>query len=177
MGRDFFSKMIWLAPALALVFGATANAQGRGGGARRGTVETVVVHGKALETNRPGDSPDRNVTVYLPPNYSSDTARRFPVIYFLHDFGERSDGLITAITAAEDKLAALQGYSEKIVVIPDANTSQQGDMYSSSPNAADWERFIAEDLVSYVDMHYRTLAKPISRGLAGHVMGGYGALQ
>jgi len=177
MVRDFLSKMIWLAPTLALVFGATASAQGRGGGAGRSTLENVVVHGKTLETNRQGDSPDRNVTVYLPPSYSSENARRFPVVYFLHDYGEHSDGLITAIKAAADKLAALQGYSETIVVIPDANTLQQGDMYSSSANAADWERFIAEDLVSYVDMHYRALAKPISRGLAGHLMGGYGALR
>jgi enterochelin esterase-like enzyme len=177
MVRDYLSKMIWLAPALALVFGATAGGQGRGGGASRSTVENVVVHGKALETNRQGDSADRNVTVYLPPGYASDNARQFPVIYFLHDYGEKSDGLITAIKAAADKLAALQGYSETIVVIPDANTTQQADMYSSSANAADWERFIAEDLVSYIDMHYRVLSKPISRGIAGHLMGGYGALR
>src|SRR4051794_24030638 len=177
MVRDFLAKIIWLAPVLALVFSGTARAQGRGGGAQRSTVENVVVHGKALETNRQGDSPDRNVTVYLPPSYSPDNARQFPVIYFLHDYGEHSDGLIAAIKAAEDKLAAFQGYSETIVVVPDANTAQQADMYSSSANAADWERFIAEDLVSYVDMHYRTLAKPISRGLAGHLMGGYGALR
>src|SRR5262245_47369294 len=141
MKRDFLSKIMWLAAAL-LVFSATAGAQGRGGGggtgggvgggARQGAVENVIVHGKALETNRPGDSPDRNVTVYLPPSYASDNARRFPVIYFLHDLGERGDGLITPIKAAEDKLAALQGYSESIVVIPDANTSQREDMYSSS---------------------------------------------
>ena len=34
-------------------------------------------------------------------------------------------------------------------------------MYSTSANTADWERFIAEDLVSYVDMHYRLLVKRI----------------
>ena len=44
-------------------------------------------------------------------------------------------------------------------------------------DAGDWERFISEDLVAYIDGHYRTLAKRISRGLAGHSMGGYGALR
>ena len=50
-------------------------------------------------------------------------------------------------------------------------------MYSNSPTTGDWERFIAEDLVAYMDSHYRTLANRMSRGLAGHSMGGYGALR
>jgi S-formylglutathione hydrolase FrmB len=40
-----------------------------------------------------------------------------------------------------------------------------------------WEAFIAEDLVAYIDGHYRTLPTRMSRGLAGHSMGGYGALR
>ena len=41
----------------------------------------------------------------------------------------------------------------------------------------DFEGFITRDLVAYVDRHYRTLARPESRGLAGHSMGGYGTLR
>ena len=48
-------------------------------------------------------------------------------------------------------------------------------MYSSSPTVGDFERYVARDLVSYVDAHYRTLADRNSRGLVGHSMGGYGA--
>ena len=36
-----------------------------------------------------------------------------------------------------------------------------------------WEDYIVQDLVTYVDSHYRTLPK---RAIAGHSMGGYGAL-
>ena len=50
-------------------------------------------------------------------------------------------------------------------------------MYSTSPTTGDWERFVAEDLVAYIDGQYRTLANRMSRGLAGHSMGGYGALR
>ncbi len=39
------------------------------------------------------------------------------------------------------------------------------------------ETFVARDLVSYVDSHYRTLARRESRGLSGHSMGGYGTLR
>jgi enterochelin esterase-like enzyme len=64
-----------------------------------------------------------------------------------------------------------------IVVMPNGYTAYQGSMYSSSVTTGDWETFIARDLVSYIDRHYRTIAKPESRGLAGHSMGGYGTIR
>ena len=76
-----------------------------------------------------------------------------------------------------DRLAAAQGFSSAIVVTPNAYSLHKGSMYSNSPTTGDWERFIAEDLVAYMDGHYRTLADRMSRGLAGHSMGGYGALR
>src|SRR4029450_5376698 len=54
---------------------------------RAGTVEHIKVHGQALEGNLEGDSPDRDVTVYLPPSYATERARRYPVIYLLHGYG------------------------------------------------------------------------------------------
>jgi S-formylglutathione hydrolase FrmB len=50
-------------------------------------------------------------------------------------------------------------------------------MYSNSVTTGNWEDFIAKELVSYIDKHYRTIAKAESRGLSGHSMGGYGALR
>jgi enterochelin esterase-like enzyme len=153
---------------------------GRGARATVGTVERITVHGKALEGNLEGDSPDREVTVYLPPSYAADQARRFPVIYLLHGFGEH-DGMFTnqfvRLHEGANRLAAAQGFSEQIVVTPDAFTLHKGSMYSNSVTTGDWERFIADDLVGYIDTHYRTLAHRMSRGLAGHSMGGYGALR
>jgi S-formylglutathione hydrolase FrmB len=64
-----------------------------------------------------------------------------------------------------------------ILVNPDAYTIYNGSMYSSSVTIGDWESFIADDLVSYVDSHYRTIANRDSRGLGGHSMGGYGTIR
>lgn len=159
------------------------NAQGRGGrgtAPAAGTVEKIVVHGKSLEGNLEGDLPDRDATVYLPPTYASDQSRRFPVIYLLHGYGGREDTFterLASLKQSSDTLAAAQGFSSAIVVTPSAYTLHKGSMYSSSPTTGDWERFIAEDLVSYMDSHYRTLPDRMSRGLAGHSMGGYGALR
>src|SRR5204863_9412262 len=64
---------------------------------------------------------------------------------------------------------------EMIVVLPDSKTVHNGSMYSSSATTGDFETFIARDVVSYIDAHYRTIANRTSRGLVGHSMGGYGA--
>jgi S-formylglutathione hydrolase len=171
--------------AVAFVAGLTLTLHGQGRGAparpiaQAGKVERVTVHGKSLEGNLEADSPDRAAMVYLPPTYLADQARRFPVVYLLHGYGGRDDTFTTGVNLQEsgDRLAAAQGFSEAIVVTPDAFTLHKGSMYSNSATIGDWERFIAEDLVAYIDAHYRTLASRTSRGLAGHSMGGYGALR
>ena len=148
--------------------------------AAAGTVERITVHGKALEGNLEGDSPDRDATVYLPPAYAADQNRRFPVVYLLHGYGGREDTFTARLASLQesgDRLAFAQGFSSAIVVTPSAYTLHKGSMYSNSPTTGDWERFIAEDLVAYMDSHYRTLPSRLSRGLAGHSMGGYGALK
>ena len=170
-----------LAVGGAAMLDAQGGAEARREQARRtGTVERITVHGKALEGNLEGDSPDREVTVYLPPSYAGDQTRRYPVVYLLHGYGGRDDtftGRLARLQESADRLAAAQGFSEPIVVTPNAFTLHKGSMYSNSVTTGDWERFIAEDLVAYIDSHYRTLAKRMSRGLAGHSMGGYGALR
>src|SRR3989454_12573953 len=54
---------------------------------KKGTVEHIKVHGKSLEGNLEGDSPDRDVFVYLPPSYAANRNQRYPVVYLLHGYG------------------------------------------------------------------------------------------
>src|SRR6185436_18621057 len=171
--------------ALAVGTVAMLDAQGRRGGGpaegvRNGTVDHITVHGTALERNLEADSPDREVSVYLPPSYAGDQTRRYPVVYLLHGYGGRDDtfiGRLAKLPESADKLAAAQGFSELIVVTPNAFSLHKGSMYSNSVTTGDWESFVAQDLVAYVDGHYRTIANRMSRGLAGHSMGGYGAVR
>ena len=64
-----------------------------------------------------------------------------------------------------------------IVVMPNARNAFDGSFYTNSPVTGNWEQFIVRDLVNYVDHKYRTLRTRKARGLAGHSMGGYGALR
>ena len=145
-------------------------------GARPAGVERIKVHGKALEGNLEGDAVDRDVVVFLPPSYARDRTRRYPVVYALHGYSIGAEQWTQEIHVPQTIEGAFaRGAHEMIVVLPDSKTVHNGSMYSSSATTGDFETFIARDVVSYVDSHYRTIADRNSRGLVGHSMGGYGA--
>ena len=157
--------------------------------AAKGKYERIKVHGKALEGNLEGDSPDRDVSIYLPPSYATERNRRYPVVYLLHGYTNTDEGWYgpgtksgfqsagTTLPAVADSAVASRAAREMILVMPNAYTVYQGSMYSNSVTTGDWEAFITRDLVEYVDSHYRTIPQRASRGLAGHSMGGYGAIR
>src|SRR5579871_3209502 len=127
---------------------------------RATAVEHIKVHGKSLEGNLEADSPDRDVTVYLPPSYTTQKSRRYPVVYLLHGYGGRDDtfnGRLATLPDSADRDVTSGAAKEMIVVMPNAYTLHKGSMYSNSITTGYWEDYIAIDLVSYVDSHYRTL--------------------
>ena len=149
---------------------------------QKGTLERVSVHGDSLEGNLSGDSPDRDVSIYLPPSYRADAGRRYPALYMLHGFTDSDEqwmGLeehwINLTKLLDEEFGG--GAKEMIVVMPNAFTRFHGSMYSASVTTGDWEGFIAEELVAFVDARFKTIARREARGLAGHSMGGYGALR
>lgn len=145
-------------------------------GARPVTVEHIQVHSEAIEGNLEGESADRDVIVFLPPSYNTNKHRRYPVVYALHGFSIGAEQWTHEIHVPQTIEGAFaQGSKEMIVVLPDSKTAYGGSMYSSSVTTGDFEKFIARDLVAYVDAHYRTIPDRSSRGLVGHSMGGYGA--
>jgi enterochelin esterase-like enzyme len=145
-------------------------------GAKPVTVEHIKVHGTALEGNLEGDSIDRDVIVFLPPSYSKEKKRRYPVIYALHGYSIGAEQWTHEIHVPQTIEGAFaNGSREAIIVLPDSKTIYNGSMYSSSATTGDFEKFIYHDIVAYIDAHYRTIPNRESRGLAGHSMGGYGA--
>ena len=145
-------------------------------GAKPVAVEHIKIHGAALEGNLENDAVDRDVIVFLPPSYTVQKSRRYPVVYALHGYSIGAAQWSQEIHVPQTIEGAFaQGAGEMIVVLPDSKTAHNGSMYSSSATTGDFERFIAHDVVAYIDAHYRTIPKRTSRGLVGHSMGGYGA--
>lgn len=131
-----------------------------------------TVPAPSLEGNLLGDPTEREVWVYLPPQYfESDDA--LPVVYYLPGFGET---FVVGVDLPVDLDEAFATIDPMIVVVVPGQTSVGGSFYVDSPANGNWEQFVAEDVVGYVDANFRTLADAQTRGIAGFSMGGFGAL-
>jgi S-formylglutathione hydrolase len=147
---------------------------------QRGQVVEIIVPGAALEHNHVSDPPERSASVYLPPGYDKG-AQPYPVVYLLHGYTGSDRGWMNpayvGLPEMMDGLIERHTIAPMIVVMPNAFNRFGGSFYTNSALAGDWEDYIARDLVGYIDAHYRTIAKASRRGIAGHSMGGYGALR
>jgi len=141
----------------------------------RGQLVLEKFHSAALEHNLLGDSADRSFYVYLPPSYVRGE-HRYPVLYMLHGYtGDYRWGI--GVSRIVDDAIAAGTAREMIVVFPDGSNRLGGSFYADSPGSGGMEQYITRELVSYIDGRYRTLANAASRGIAGHSMGGNGALR
>ena len=164
------------AGALAAVAQVKTNVPDVVAGARPAIVERITIRGAALEGNLEGNAVDREAIVFLPPGYKENRTRRYPVVYALHGYSIGAQQWAQEIHVPQTIEGAFaRGAHEMIVVLPDSKTVHNGSMYSSSVTTGDFENYVARDVVSYIDAHYRTIASRESRGLVGHSMGGYGA--
>ena len=151
--------------------------------AQDGEIVRITVHSPSLEKNLFNDSPDRDVTIYLPPSYDTDPGMRYPVVYLLHGYsgndtlwtggsyinnGNIKDWMKSWLKSGKVK--------EMILVMPNSYNIFMGSIYTNSTVTGNWADFIAKDLVEYIDSHYRTLRQLESRAVIGHSMGGYGGI-
>ena len=163
-----FNKILACAAALAALATLPAQAQ------EQARLDWVEVRSAAIEGNLEGNSANRKVLVVTPPGYDENPNKRYPVVYFLHGYWAPVEAQQQGFRLHEAVQAAAEAGNELIMVMPDGYSKLRGGFYSSSPTVGDYESFVAEDLVEWVDANYRTIAKRDSRGLAGHSMGGYG---
>ncbi len=112
--------------------------------------------------------------IYLPPNYATATATRYPVLYMLHGMqGTYNEWLDYGLLGrARDMMVAGQ-IAPFVIVVPQGDQSYWVDHADGGPL---WGNYVVDDLVHEVDSHFRTLAAPQSRAVGGLSMGGYGAL-
>lgn len=144
-------------------------------GAAKAKVETIKVPSRQIAGNLLGTPAERDVIVVLPPGYDRDN-RRYPVVYALHGYSIGAAQWIQEIHMPQTAEGAFaQGTREMIIVLPDSRNEHNGSFYSNSVTTGNFENFIADELIEFIDGRYRTLARPESRGLVGHSMGGYGA--
>ena len=169
--------------------------------AEKSKLQNRVLESVALMDNFVGNSYERKLQIYTPPGYKKNGSQKYPVVYLLHGFpfSEKSfidesvwDEWITPYFWTQeypdfpeegfrlwvDKLIADGVIEPMIIVMPNANTEPYGfSFYSNSLLNGNFEDFIVNDLVNYMDKKYNTIANSSGRAVIGHSQGGQAAFK
>ena len=146
-------KKIFLLPAIlfACIFSLCAQ-----------HVDTITIHSQMGR--------DLKNVVILPESYT-DGADRYPVVYLLHGYG----GNYAIWLKIKPELPQLASQYNFIIVCPDG---LRDSWYWNSPLHKDmqFEDYISDEDIRYIDSHYRTIADRSARAISGLSMGGHGAM-
>lgn len=145
-----------------------------------GQIVTDTITSEALKDNKLGDPNIRNMTIYLPPSYASSN-KSYSVIYLLHGYGGNERSYVDEVGEPVailiiDGLVKSGALKEIIIVMPDGKNKYGGSYYLNSELTGNYEDYIAEEIVNYIDDRYRTIRDRNSRAILGASMGGYGAI-
>lgn len=146
-----------------------------------GRIEIIPFESQALRGNPLGDPFIRKVPVYLPAGYD-ESVRRYPVVFLLTGFTGRGTMMLNDTWPGEtipdrlDRLIASGQVCPMIVVMPDCLTRYGGSQYLNSVATGRYEDHVVQELVPYIDAHYRTRSEAGQRVIAGKSSGGYGSV-
>jgi hypothetical protein len=168
--RAMFHVAILVVTLLGVSNGALA--------AGRSQVVRREIHSTRFENTKIGTVPFRRFMVYLPPDYDP-SSRGYPVIYYMPDAIEGYKSPFETQQAEElfDSAIAHGIVGRFIFVSVDMNTPVASSWCVNSPVTGNWEDFVVEELVPYIDSNFKTLANRDSRGIAGDRVGAYCALR
>lgn len=145
-------------------------------------VHLTTMYSTSLEGNLLGESPSRTVKIYLPPGYYEYPDNRYPVVYYLPAIESNTRSYndpfyYCNVGTMLDELINKEEIRPMILVVPDSETDYDGALWVNSYVVGNWEDFVVDDLVAFVDSNYRTIPQKESRGLQGYGSGGSGALR
>jgi enterochelin esterase-like enzyme len=158
-----------------------AGADGVSAGADAGALVTRRLDSRVLRANPLGDPAERDVIVHLPPSYRGNGARAYPVVFWLAGYGSTSrvftigTPLLQSVPDRLDGLFASGAAPEFISVFPDFGTRLGGSQYVNSTATGRYHDYLVDELVPFVDGHFRTVRDGRLRALVGRSSGGFGA--
>ena len=135
-----------------------------------------VPHGQLREIyfHSPSTNSERRAFVYTPPGYGKNSDQRYPVLYLQHGWGENEYGWGQQGHAAEimDNLIATGQTKPFLIVMTYGMTNDVRFGHMNEFSIVPFETVLVKELIPYVDAHFRTLADPSHRAMAGLSMGG-----
>lgn len=147
-----------------------------------GHFDEVVFESTVLKDNPLHDPYQRPLWIYLPPGYDAEPDRRYPSIYMIQgltgqlDMWRNRSPFRKNFPELADELFANKEAPPCIIVWVDCWTSFGGSQFVDSPATGRYHTYLCDEIVPWVDAHYRTLPERDHRGIAGKSSGGYGAM-
>ncbi len=147
-----------------------------------GRIDERVIDSELLWGNPLDDPAQRPVWVYVPPGYDADPGRRYPSVYVIQGYTghiamwrNRSPYRQPFPETADAVFASGQAPGA-IVVYVDAWTRYGGSQFVDSPGTGQYHSYLCNEVVPWVDAHYRTLDAAAHRAITGKSSGGFGAM-
>ncbi|GAK53498.1 esterase [Candidatus Moduliflexus flocculans] len=139
-------------------------------------VKREKIDSQALAGNLLGDPTERTVYVLLPPGYATSD-KRYPVVYVTPGGLGEPSGPAFKFEMFMKSLLGKGEIKEMIVVVPDGTDKLGFSFFMSSSTIGDYETYLTQEVVGYVDTHYRTLPTSDSRGITGCSRGGTASMR
>ncbi|WP_044210018.1 alpha/beta hydrolase-fold protein [Flammeovirga sp. OC4] len=119
---------------------------------------------------------DRDIIVWLPPSYLSDTDKRYPVLYMhdgqnIIDPATSSFGVDWQVDETVDSLVR-KDLLEEIIIVGSYCTTDRTEDYGDTDKGKIYRKSIAIDLKHFIDNNYRTKPEKQNTVVAGSSMGG-----
>lgn len=132
-----------------------------------GQLREIFFHSNSTNT-------ERRAFVYTPPGYDEDTARRYPVLYLQHGWGENEYGWGVQGRANRimDNLIAENKSKPFIIVMTYGMTNDTRPGGLSGFDIGPFQTVLVDELIPYIDANFRTLPDQPNRAMAGLSMGG-----
>nr|WP_294923764.1 alpha/beta hydrolase-fold protein [uncultured Flavobacterium sp.] len=132
-----------------------------------GNVQQILFPSKSTNTSR-------RAYVYTPPGYDKERAKKYPVLYLQHGWGEdetawSNQGRVNLIM---DNLIAEGKIKPFLIVMTYGMTNEIKYGGLASFKIEPFQTVLTEELIPYVDSNFRTLANHANRAMAGLSMGG-----
>ena len=147
-----------------------------------GRIDEHVITSELLRGNPLGDPAARPLWVYVPPGYDEDPGRRYPAVYVIQGYTghlamwrNRSPYRQPFPETADAVFGSGQAPGT-IVVYVDAWTAYGGSQFVDSPGTGRYHSYLCDEVVPWVDAHYRTAAAAAHRAIMGKSSGGFGAM-
>jgi S-formylglutathione hydrolase FrmB len=121
---------------------------------------------------------EEHYSVFLPPSFSKNPARTFPVVYFLHGLNnDETSWTVERYGHVQNSLEQMMisgKVPEFIMVHPRGDNSFYCNYLDGTRR---YEDLVADELITYMENNYRASKGRENRAIAGTSMGGYGALK